>query len=203
MAKATRTLPAADDACRSTGRRERVSIDLRGHGAALNALAQSMQMPVSALVRKILGEWMHARTFVDQSNVAGTVPPRSNDAITKVTLRMPARYAVELAYAARAAELSQGIYVVRLLDGQPPAPVALDQHENRLALVRSTAMLAALSSDLHALLRAMRQASLPDAAACKTAVAEVSDAVHLHLVAVAPLMAAIAPSRRAAASDPL
>lgn len=203
MGKLSRTLPAADDACRSTGRRERVSIDLRGHGAALNALAQSKQMPVSALVRKILAEWLHARSFVDEAHAVGTVPSRSVDAITKVTLRIPARHAVGLACAARAADLSQGAYVMRLLDGQQPAPVARDQHENRLALVRSTAMLAALSSDLHALLRAMRQASLPDTAACMTVVAEVSDAVHLHLVAAAPLMAAIAPSRRAAAADPV
>jgi hypothetical protein len=202
MAKVTWTRRAADDAPRSASRRERVSIDLRGHGRPLNAISKSMQMPLAALVRTILAEWLLARSAGGQEHAAGAVPPRSEDAITKVTLRMPARHAAGLARAARAAELSQGIYVARLLDGQQPAPVAPDQHENRLALLRSTAMLAALSSDLHALLRAMRQASSPEPAACNAAVDELSDAVQQHLAAAAPLMAAMAPSRRPGAGDP-
>lgn len=202
MAKVIWTRCTADDAPRSASRRERVSIDLRGHGRLLNAVAQSMQMPVAALVRTILAEWLLARSADGQAHAAVAVPSPSEDAITKVTLRMPARHAAGLACAARAAELSQGIYVARLLDGQQPAPVAPDQHENRLALVRSTAMLAALSSDLHALLRAMRQVSSAEPAAWNTAVAELSDAVQRHLAAAAPLMAAMAPSRRPGAGDP-
>lgn len=203
MAKVNWTRHAGSDAPRSTARRGRVTIDLRGHGPALNAIAHSLRIPVAALARMALAEWLDARSVVGQAKAADAVPLGADDTITKVTLRMASRHAAGLARAARAAELSQGFYVARLLDGQPPMPVPPDQAENRAALLRSTAALAAMSSDLHTLLRAMRQASAPEHAACSDAVAELSDAVQRHLAATAPLISALTSSRRQDAGDPV
>jgi len=203
MPKMLWTRHVADDAPRSTARRERMSIDLRGHGPALNAIAQSMQMPVAALVRTAVAEWVEARSVAGHARAAGAVPPGAQDAITKVTLRMAARHAAGLVCAARAAGLSQGVYVARLMDGQPPVPVAPDQRENWAALVRSNAVLAAISSDLDALMRVMGEASSPEQVACSDAVAELSDAVKRHLAAAAPLVSALTPSRRQGAGDPV
>jgi hypothetical protein len=204
MAKVIWTRHAAVDAPRSTVRRERVTIDLRGHGPAVNAMAHSLRMPVATLVRTALAEWLDARSVAGwQAQAAGAVPSRSDDAITKVTLRMPARHAAGLSRAARAAELPQGLYVARLMDGQPPVPVPPDQAESRAALLRSTAVLAAMSTDLHALMRAIRQASSSEQAACSDAVAELSDAVKRHLAATVPLISALTSSRRQDAGDPV
>lgn len=203
MAKAIWTRHAAVDAPRSTVRRERVTIDLRGHGPALNAIAQSLRMPVATLVRTALAEWLGARPVAGRAKAADAGPLGSDDTITKVTLRMSARHAAGLARAARAAELPQGFYVARLLDGRPPMPVPPDQAENRAALLRYTAAFAAMSSDLHALMRTMRQASSRDQAACSDAVAELSEALQRHLAATAPMISVLTPSRRQDAGDPV
>ncbi|MFN7197681.1 MAG: hypothetical protein ACK4MJ_11000 [Hylemonella sp.] len=203
MAKVIWTRHAAVDAPRSTVRRERLTIDLRGHGPLLNAIAHSLRMPVATLVRTALAEWLDARTVAGQAKAADAGPLGSDDTTTKVTLRMAARHAAGLARAARAAELPQGFYLARLIDGRPPVPVPPDQAENRAALLRSTAALAAMSSDLHALMRAMRQASKTEQAAFSEAVAELAEAVQRHLAATAPLISALTPSRRQDAGDPV
>lgn len=160
-----------------------------------------MQMPVATLVRTAVAEWVKARSDAGQLLSAGAVPSGAQNAITKVTLRMAARHAAGLACAAREAGLSQGFYVARLMDGQPPVPVPPDQRENWAALVRSNAVLAAMANDLDELMRVMRQASSPGQAACSDAVAELSDVVKRHLVATAPLIAALRPSRCLGAGD--
>lgn len=189
-------------------RRERVSIDLRGHCSALNAIARSRQMTVAALVRTVLAEWLEAHPVDDVGvcavDVARTASVRSQneDTVIKMTLRMSAGHAARLARSARAAELSQGIYVARLIDEQPPVPVAPDQRENRAVLARSTATVAAMSSDLQALMRILRQTSVPEPGARLATLAQLADALQQHLAAAAPLMAALTPSRRPAAGDP-
>ena len=200
MASVTRISQLPDRASRSDIRRERVSIDLRGHCQTLNAIALSRQMAVAALVRTVLAEWLEARPVADAGMCAADVvraaPVRSKeeDAVIKVTLRMPARHATRLARAARAAELSQGLYVARLIDAQPPVPAAPDQRENRAVLARSTSTVAAMSSDLQALMRILRQTSVPEPGARLATLAQLADALQQHLAAAAPLMAALTPS---------
>ncbi|MBT9586223.1 hypothetical protein IV102_22975, partial [bacterium] len=122
-------------------------------------------------MRTALAEWLETHFAADAGRgavdvLAAPVSSQKENAVIKVTLRMPAGYAARLARAARAAELSQGLYVARLINAQPPAPVPPDQRENRAALVRSTATLAAMSGDLQALMRVLRQRSSPELAAC-------------------------------------
>ena len=208
MASVTRISQLSDQASRSEMRRERVSIDLRRHRPALNAIARSRRMTVAALVRTVVAEWLEARPVVDVSQgaadvvLAAFVAFQKEDAVIKVTLRMPARHAARLAHAARAAELSQGLYVARLIDAQLPAPVAPDQRENRAVLARSTATVAAMSSDLQTLMRILRQTSAPQPGARLATLAQLADALQQHLAAAAALMAAMSPSRRPAAGDP-
>ena len=196
-----------DQASRSEMRRERVSIDLRGHGPALSAIARSRQMTVAALVRTALAEWLEARAGADAGMCevddvrAARGLSKEEDAVVKMTLRMPAGHAARLAHAARAAELSQGIYVARLIDASPPVPVAPDQRENRAVLARSTATVAAMSSDLQALMRILLRTSVPEPGARIATLAQLADALQQHLAAAAPLMAALTPSRRPSAGS--
>lgn len=201
MAKVSRTRHAADDAARSTTRHECVWVRLRGHGPALSVVAQSLQVPLTTLASAVLTEWLEARCVAGLEQAAGDDAALSDDAITRVSVRMPTRHAAELACAARTAALTRGNYVARLIEGVPAASVTPDQRENRLALVRSTAELAARSGDLHALMRAMRQTSSPEKAACDAAVAELSNSLNRHLAVAAQLMVSLTPSQRQIAAD--
>ena len=184
------------------GRRERLSIDLRGHGPALDVIAQSMQISKAVLVRTVLANWLKARTVPAAGHdAAGVGPSETRDAVIKMTLRLTAGYAAKLARAARSAEMSQGVFVARLIDGQAPVPVPPDLRESRAALARSTATLAAMSGDLQALLRFLRQPSLHNHAEHSVTLAQLADAINLHLATAAPLIAALKPSRRPAAGD--
>lgn len=202
MAKPTWTRRAADAVPRSAARRERVSIDLRGHALALNAVARSRRIPVAALVRTILADWLRAQPISDVDPPDGAAPVGPRAACIKVTLRMSAGHAARLARDARAAELSQGAYVARLIADQAPMPGASDQRENREALIRSTAVLAGLSGDLQAVIRSLRIGSPAELQACRAAVTPLPETVRRHLALVAPLMAALSPSRgRVAGKD--
>jgi hypothetical protein len=191
---------AVDDVPRSTTRHARASVDLRSHGPALNAIARSMHMSVSAVVRMVLAEWLENLPAEHADRVVDAIPPRLAD-VVKVTVRLPAGQAHRLARVARAAELSQGAFLARLIDSAPLVSIPADLREGRVALLRSTATLAAISSDLQALLRVLRHASSPEQARCHAAVALLSDAVLSHLALAAQVIAELKPSRGRAAGD--
>jgi hypothetical protein len=187
-------------AARSGTRRSRVAIDLRAHGPALEALAQSRHIPLAVLMRAALAEWLKSHTVVG-TTVADASPEapiasQHEGSIVKVTLRMPARSATRLAREAYAAEASQGLFVARLLEGLPPVPVPADLEENRRALMASTVTLAALLSDLRALERSLSRAGREDLAACAAEIRPVSEAVSRHLDQASALLAELAKSRR-------
>jgi hypothetical protein len=163
--------PRAHASRSGSGRRERLTIDFRRHGPALAAIARSRRMSAAALARSVLGEWLDAQA-VDAASVGAmdTAPVASvqlhEDApFAKVTLRLPPDRAAVLARAARAAELSQGMYVAQLLDApSEEGALAASPRELVSALVRSNAELAALHSGLKALGRALEQFSSPELA---------------------------------------
>ena len=75
MARATWIRHGAGDASSVRGRRERLSIDLRGHGPALDVIAQSMQISVAVLVRTVLADWLKVRAVPTAGHDAVDVVP--------------------------------------------------------------------------------------------------------------------------------
>lgn len=123
--------------------------------------------------------------------------------LTKVTLRMPADRAAKLARAARAAELSQGLYVALLLDTQSEEePQGASARALVSALVRSNAELAVLNSGLKALARELEHASSPELAGLDALVAGLTADVGQHLASTAPQMAAVPASWRRPTGKP-
>lgn len=183
--------------------RERVSIDLRGYGPTLHAIAEVQHTSVAALVRTVLAEWLQTRSVigtgiaVDAPVLAGPLSLHGPAVVTKVTLRMSVAQAAQLALQARAAELSQGTYVARLLEALAVPPVPRDLRENRATLVRSTATLAALSGDLRALARMPDRGASPTLMMLKAPAAGIAETINQHLVLAASFMAALTPCRRA------
>lgn len=184
--------------------RVRVSIDLRGYATALNAISQSQHTSVAALVRTALADWLKNRygagtgTRTGAAGLTSAAPMQLQTAtVVKVTLRMPVNQASQLARQARAAELSQGVYVARLVDALPVVPPPPDLEESRAALAQSTATLAALSGDLRALVRILGQGPSPALTVLMAQAGGVANTIDRHLVLAASLMAALAPGRRA------
>lgn len=185
-------------------RRSRLSIDLRAHRSALEALAQSRGMPLAAVVRTALTEWLASQVAAGRAPAPDVISadcamPGSTEGLTKVTLRLPVASALVLARSARAAEMSQGLLVARLLQGLPPPQASADLKEALRALLGSTATLAALCSDLQALERRLVQDRSVDLAAFKAVVEPLSAEVRQHLSLASSLMSALAPSRRSSA----
>lgn len=192
-----------------SSRRERLTIDFRGHGPALTAIARSRRMSATALARTVLGEWLEAQAIeVSPAGAMDTaqamsVPPHRDAAFAKVTLRLPADRATKLARAAHAAELSQGMYVAQLLDTRSEEdPRHAGPRALVSALVRSNAELAALNSDLKALARELEQSSSPEVAGLNVLVARLTGEVGQHLASAAPQIAAVPTSWRRSACKP-
>lgn len=191
----------------SGSRRARLSVDLRAHGPVLEALASSRRLPLTAVVRTALSEWLASQVAAGGAPSPDVAPlacaaPGVAGGLTKVTLRLPAASARVLARSARAAEVSQGLLVARLLEGQPQLQFSADLKEARRALLGSTAMLAALCSDLQALERRLGQDRSVDLVACQAVLAPLPAEVRGHLASASALMAALAPSRRSSAHSP-
>ena len=81
-----------------------------------------------------------------------------------MTLRLDRMHAACLADRARSADVSQGAYVMGLLDVRPPGPRSLDHGAAVAALADSTHKVAAMSADIHGFLRLIRNAKGDEAA---------------------------------------
>jgi len=148
--------------------RDRVTIDLRGIGDAVRAAAACRGMGVAQLVRRavVMSLDLHAPATVapmkqgSDGQTPDQVPTRET---AKLTLRLPQAHADALMLNAGALGLSYGDYVARLVAGSRlPQPVA-ERQADRAALLASNDRMAALSTDLVALVTLLRQAKVEQA----------------------------------------
>lgn len=173
--------------------RDRVTVDLRGIRPQLQAQAAKRQMTAAALVR-------HAVTAMldDAPSDVGDNAPidiASGTSVVKVTLRLPVALAVVLASRARAADVSQGTYVARLIDGTPAQPRAPDRTQAVAALMASTDRLAALSADLNAFMRLLGRTPRSKLEPYRASIRSLAGDVRVHLASAAALVAALRATR--------
>jgi len=114
----------------------------------------------------------------------------------KLTLRVSTAHAMALAKRAPQADTSQGAYVVGLLDGMPPPPVPPDRADAIAALIASTDQLAALSTDISALTRFLRQPNAAAAAPYRQRIDDLFVEVRTHLKWAADLFGEVVPVRQ-------
>jgi hypothetical protein len=168
--------------------RDRVTIDLRGIGPALHAQAAAQGKTVAAMVRVAVVTMLDAQ-------VCSVAPARSagsrNALAVKVTLRLDPLHAARLADRARSAEISQGAYVGTLLDGMPANPRATDHGDAIAALADSTQKVAAMSTDIHAFIRLIRNANGDGTQQYRAGLLSLSQDLRLHLQVASRLMAAL------------
>lgn len=184
--------------------RDRVTIDLRGLGAALQARATAERSTVAALARRAIVNLLHkpqaqASLFATDGATPLPRPPFDRRAV-KVSVRLSAEHAVGLATRAREADVSQGAYIAGLLDGVPPAPMPPDHREAIAALLASTDQLAATSADINALLRLLGRVSRAELEPYRARVLSLVEDVRGHLELASRLMTALAPPRGSSAA---
>jgi hypothetical protein len=175
-------------------RRDRVTVDLRGLGEQLHVLATTQGTSSAALVRTSL------RALLDNSHSGdaheidiGYRAPIGK--VVKVTLRLPAAHAFLLARRARAADVSQGDYVVGLLDGAPCVPPSPDHAQAIAALARSTDQLAVISTDLNAFMRLVGRVPRSELERYRAGILTLADDVRRHLAVAASSIAELKPAR--------
>ena len=148
--------------------RDRVTIDLRGIGDAVRAAAACRGMGVAQLVRRALVMSLDLRATATVAPVNpgsdGQTPRLAPTRETaKLTLRLSQAHADALMLNAAALGLSYGDYVGRLVAGSRlPQPLA-ERQSDRAALMASNDRMAALSTDLVALVTLLRQAKVEQA----------------------------------------
>jgi hypothetical protein len=148
--------------------RDRVTVDLRGIGDAVRAAAAVRGMGVAQLVRRALVMSLDLRATAtvvptetgSDSRTSDPVPTRET---AKLTLRLTRAHADALMLNAGALGLSYGDYVGRLVaNSSLPQPVS-ERRADRAALLASNDRMAALSTDLVALVTLLRQAKVEQA----------------------------------------
>lgn len=173
--------------------RDRVTVDLRGLRARLEARAAMQGIKSAALVRRALVLMLddcgsaHERVARPGTSSSGRV--------VKVTLRLPAEHAAMLAHRARAAEVAQGRYVCALLNGMPAPPIAPDRSASVAALRASTDRVAALSADLNALLRHLGRVPSQELEGCRAGLTALVADVRSHLARASSLVSDLTPAR--------
>jgi len=172
--------------------RERVTIDLRGIGPRLRAHAVARGMTTASVVRAAVVTLLDASGSLDESD---RVVDSSDARTVKVTLRMSAAHAALIAYRARRVGVSQGAYVAGLLDGQPPIQQAVNHGAAVAALADSTHRMAAISADIHALIRFVSQGSTAEAEKYRASFTSLSSDVRAHLDIASRLLAGLTSSR--------
>lgn len=182
-----------DATSRAAAMRDRVTIDLRGIRPQLQAQAAKRQMTAAALVRRAVTAMLDAAPCDEGGS--GPIDSASGTQVVKVTLRLPPAHAVLLASRARVADLSQGMYVARLIDGTPAQPRAPDHTRAVGALMASTDRLAALSADLNAFMRFLGRTPRSELEPYRASIRSLAGDVRVHLASAAALVAALRATR--------
>lgn len=168
----------------SSPSREFFTLDLRGLRAGLRARAASQGLTESAVVRSILAAALGAERSDSSAPSAG---PATTPEI-KLSVRLPRTAASRLNRHARAAGLSRGVYLTRLIDGAPPVVASSDQAAMFNALNASSNELALLSRDMNHLTQLLRQGSFVAAREYTARHGSVDRIVQAHLALAAPIL---------------
>ena len=176
--------------------RDRVTIDLRGLGAALHACASARQVTVAALARLAIAAMLRGDSARDAHVANDGQPAVEPHRVIKVTIRLSVAHAVRLATRARAADVSQGAYVAGLIDGLPPQIRPRDHAELIAGLAASTTELAAVAADINAFMRLLTHDSERVAPQTQERWYRFAEDIRDHLTLASDTLSALRPARR-------
>lgn len=176
--------------------RDRITIDLRGHGTRLQASAAAQGLSVAAFARRILIAHGVGVPPPPGSQAEAIPAPSAHDEtrIVKVTLRLPDVHAAILSMQARRADVSQSAYIAGLIEG---AGLSRARHsaQDSVTLARSTDQLALIARDLGAFQRLLRQANHAQLEPYRERMRSLADDVRVHLQLAGTYLAGVQQAR--------
>ena len=178
-----------------------VSVEMRGLKAALVARAQAQRVSVSELVRSAVARDLGLLVVNGETQSEEVPQGAEHTAYVKLSIRMTAEEAAQLAAVARAAGLSRGAYLTGLVARVPVLTGGASRVENIVALSESTAELATLSRNLHLLSTLLRRGEDESSRPLRLALDYLAHDVHQHLDLASIALADLQP-RRPATSEP-
>jgi hypothetical protein len=173
--------------------REFFTVDLRGLRAALSARAAAIRATESDVLRSALVAALHGASDPQQDGVPNAAEP--SPSLLKLSARLPRSAAARLDGQARAAGLSRGAYLVRLVDGAPPVVASTDKVAYAAALSASAAELALLSRDITRLTLLLRRGEVEAAKQYRHHLDTLEADVRAHLDLAAAVLADLVPRR--------
>jgi hypothetical protein len=180
----------------SSPSREFFTVDLRGLRARLAARAASNGLTESAVLRSVLAVALAAEHSDSTVPSAGAGCPMITPQV-KLSVRLPRTASSRMDRNARAAGLSRGVYLTRLIDGAPPVVASSDRAAMFNALNASSSEIALLSRDINHLTRLLRQGSFQAAREYTGRHESLDRVVQAHLALAAPVLAELSSMRLA------
>lgn len=185
----------------NTSTHDFVTVEMRGLKAALVARAQAQRVSVSELVRSAVARDL-GLSMVEGEPRSVEVPQGAECASSvKLSIRMTAEEAAQLAAGARAAGLSRGAYLAGLVAHVPVFTDGVSRVEHIAALCESTAELATLSRNLHLLSTQLRRGEDESTRPQRLMLDTLARDVRQHLDLASSALADLQP-RRSATAEP-
>ncbi|WP_430421405.1 hypothetical protein [Methylibium petroleiphilum] len=172
-----------------------VTVDMRGLKAALVARAQAERVSVSVLVRGAVARDLGLAAGEEASRMVESKEHPSNATTVKLSIRMSAEEARQLAAGARAAGLSRGAFLAGLIANVPVLSAGGGRTEHIATLMASCAELSTLSRNVHRLTALLRQANVEPARPYRAMLDTLSGDVRRHLELAARVLADLQPQR--------
>ena len=175
--------------------REYFTVDLRGLRPALAARAAERRMTESDVLRSALAAALDADPSTDGTQdiaLGDDKPPTSQ---VKLSVRLPRLASQRLDRQARAAGLSRGAYLTRLIDGAPPVTASADRAAAAAALSQSSAELAVLSRDINHLTQLLRLGAMDAALQYRERLDHLDGDVRSHLDKAATVLSECSSAR--------
>jgi hypothetical protein len=167
-----------------------VTVDMRGLKAAIVDEAESQRVSVSAFVRRAVARELEANApSVGQSRCPKDSVP------TKVSIRLTAEEAQQLAARAHANGISMGALLARLAAGIAVLSGGGDCADTQAALVESSAELSTLNRNIHHLKLLLAHGSVQAAQEYRAMLETVGDEVRRHLRLASAMLAEFRPRR--------
>ena len=170
-----------------------VTVDMRGLKTALVARAQAEQVSVSVLVRGAVARDLGLAADGVASRMDEATERPSSATTVKLSIRMSAEDARQLAAGARAAGLSRGAYLAGLIANVPVLSAGSGRTEHIAALMASCAELSTLSRNVHRLTALLRQANVEPARPYREMLDTLAGDVRRHLELAARALADLQP----------
>lgn len=185
----------------NTSTHDFVTVDMRGLKAALAARAKAQRVSVSLLVRRAVAGDLGLQVEAPTEEPDTVYSSASNGASVKLSIRMTAEEARQLAAGARAAGLSRGAYLAGLIANVPVLSTGGGRAEHVATLMASNAELSTLSRNIHRLTVLLRQANVEPASPYREMLDTLAGEVRRHLDLASHVLADLQPRNRGASTS--